>query len=168
MFVGFLTAARPCRRNLENGNDTDARIPPEETAAWHARLKKAEEDLPPLMTRLDALNEAIDDGWCPSRIVKNELSHLFDVLNAYHLRKYPTETRQTLDDAEAELATWRTLSEAARDEIWKADERADAEAAERRKARQEAVARKNAIYETAKRTGMPLSPAMEDALAWIA
>jgi hypothetical protein len=145
-----------------------ARIPPEQTAAWHARLEKAEEDLPPLTTRLDALNEAIDDGWCPSRIVKNELSHLDDVLNAYHLRKYPAETRQTLDDGEAELATWQTLSEAARDAIIEANERAEAELVARRKAIQEARARKAAIYETARKIGMPLSPAMEDELAWVA
>ena len=116
-----------------------ARIPPEETAAWHARLEKAEEDLPSLMTRLDALNEAIGEGWCPSRIVKNELSRLDNVLNAYHLRKYPTETRQTLVDAELELATWQTLSPTERDAVWEADERAEAEIAARRKA--EAVLR---------------------------
>jgi hypothetical protein len=157
---------RPQGKLLLTFEEFCARIPPEETAAWHARLEKAEKDLPPLMTRLDAVNEAIDDGWCPSRIVRNEIEHLNDVLSAFHLRKYSAETRQTLDDAEADLATWRTLSTDARDEIWKADERAEADLAARRKARQEAGARKNAIYDTARRTGMPISPALEEALAY--
>ena len=145
-----------------------AAITPEQRQAWQDQQAKGAEDFEPIMQRLDALSDAIDNGWCPSRSIKNELNHLNSVITAYHVGKYPRETRQTLDDAEADLAAWQTISPAARDAIKEADERAEAEAATRRKARQEAVARKNAIYDTARKVGMPLSPTMEEALAWIA
>lgn len=127
-----------------------------------------DENLGPIGERVKTLNAAIDGGWCPSRMVKSDLVHLSGVLTSYHLARYPAETLQTLDDAEAEFATWQTLPEAARDAIIEANERAEADLAARRKARQEAIARKNAIYEAARKIGMPLSPVMEDALAWVA
>ncbi|MGY4295137.1 hypothetical protein ACVWXN_003232 [Bradyrhizobium sp. i1.4.4] len=145
-----------------------ARITPEERQAYYDQLDKGAEDFEPIRARLNALNDAIDNGWCPSRIVKNEIGHLNDVLTAYHVGKYPNETRQTLNDAEADLATWHTLSESARDAIIAADERAEAELDARRKARQEASARKSAIYAAAKKIGMPLSPELDEALAWVA
>jgi hypothetical protein len=152
---------------LKTFDEFCASITPEQTKAWEDQQARGERDFGPISERLDALNEAIwNEGWCPSHDLKYELKHLNNVITAYHVGKYPKETRQTLDDAEAEIATWRTLSEAARDEIIAADERAEAEMAERRKARQAASARKAAIYEAARRTGMPLSPAMEDALAY--
>ena len=148
----------------QNGDD----FTPEALDRWSEHLDQAEKDFAPISERLDALNDAIDDGWCPSRVVKGEIKRLNDVLTAYHVGKYLKDTCETLDQAEADFATWQTLSPAARDAIKEADERAEAESAARRKARQEAIARKNAIYAAARKIGMPLSPAMEDALAWVA
>lgn len=145
-----------------------ASITPEESNAWLAQQAKGAEDFGPILERLEALNDAIDEGWCPSRAVKNELNHLNNVIAPYHVGKYPNETRQTLNDAEADLATWQTLPPAARNDIIEADKRAEAELVARRKARQEAITRKKAIYDTARKIGMPLSPALEDALAWAA
>ena len=140
----------------------------EAVSRWAEQSFAADEDFEPIVERLDTLIYAILEGWCPSRIVKNELDHLTDVLSSYHLAKYPAATRQTINDAEADLATWQTLSPAARDVIWKADEQAEADLVARQKARQVAIARKNAIYAAARKNGMPFSPALEDALAWVA
>src|SRR6266851_1967982 len=117
-------------------------LDPAALTAYGDWIEQGENDFEPISERLDALNDAIGEGWCPSRIVQGELKHLNDVLSGYHCAKYPCETRQTLNDAEADLATWQTLSEAARDAIIKADERADAEAAARRKALEEINQRK--------------------------
>jgi hypothetical protein len=122
-------------------------IDPVALAAYGDRLDQAEKDLVPLRARLDALNDATYEGWCPSRIVQGELSHLNDVLTSYHLAKYPAETVQTLNDATADLATWQTLSPDARDAIWKADEQAVAELAARREAEWLLRQRHDAFYE---------------------
>ncbi|MGY4376189.1 hypothetical protein ACVWZ3_003828 [Bradyrhizobium sp. i1.3.6] len=46
-----------------------ARITPEERQAYYDQLDKGAEDFEPIRARLNALNDAIDNGWCPSRIV---------------------------------------------------------------------------------------------------
>jgi hypothetical protein len=122
-------------------------IDPVALAAYGDRLDQAEKDLVPLRARLDALNDATYEGWCPSRIVQGELDHLNDVLDKYHVRKYLETIRSDLDVAEADLASWHTLTPAARDEIWKADERAEAELAARREAEALLKQRHDAFYE---------------------
>jgi hypothetical protein len=139
---------------------------PAALAAYGDWLEQGERDLVPIQERLDALSFALAEGWCPPRVIENEIDHLNSVIAPYHCAKYLNETLRTLQDGEADLAIWQQMPPAARDERWAERDRADAEAAERRKARQEAVARKNAIYEAARRAGMPLSPELEDALAW--
>jgi hypothetical protein len=143
-------------------------IDPTALAAYYDWLEKGEQDFVPIKARLDALTYAMAEGWCPTRMIDAEIDHLDRVITGYHCAKYLNETLQTLQDAEADWAAWQQMSPAARDERWNERDRANAEAAERRKAREEAVARKNAIYEAARKARMPLSPAMEDALAWIA
>jgi hypothetical protein len=99
----------------QNGDD----FTPEILAQLADKHEQAERDFEPINQRLNMLNDAVDDGWRPSRIVQGELNHLNSVISAYHVGKYPTETRQTLDDAEADLARWCQMTPDARDEIWK-------------------------------------------------
>lgn len=129
-------------------------IDPVALAAYGDRLDQAEKDLVPLRARLDSLNDGIDEGWCPSRIVQGELSHLNDVLDKYHVAKYLKTIRRDIDDAEAELATWRTLSADARDVIWKADEQAEADLAARREAEAILKQRHDAFYAAMKRANV--------------
>lgn len=173
MLLSLLTAGtsvpqKPWKMEIVFPEQFGDDLTPEALTAWGDRLEQAEKDLVPIQERLDALNNALADGWCPSRLVQGELDHLNNVLTAYHARKYLSEIVQTLDDAEADFAAWETLSEAARDAIIEANERAEADLAARRKAREEASARKKAIYDAARKIGMPLSPALEEALAWVA
>jgi hypothetical protein len=143
-------------------------IDPIALTAWGDKLEQGERDLVPIQERLDALTYALADGWCPPRVIENEIDHLNNVVSKYHVAKYLNETLRTLQDGEADLVIWQQMPPPARDERWAERDRANAEAAERRESREAAVARKNAIYEAARKARMPISPAMEDALAWIA
>ena len=166
-------------RYLKTSSEFIAGLTPEKLTAYGDRLEKAAIDLVPIKARLDALTYTLADDWCAPRVIENELHHLSDTLGlgiddfddsraVYFIAKYLTETLRTLQEAEAEAAIWRQMTPTQRDERWDAHEREKAEAAERRKAEAVLRARKNAIYEIAEMTGIPLSPAMEDALAWIA
>ena len=127
----------------QNGDD----FTPEVVQRMADQHEQAEKDLVPIRKRIDALNEAIfEEDWCPSRVVQGELSHLNNVLNKYHVAKYLEAIRQTLDDAEADLARWRKLSPAAQTEIVEADERAEAERAEWRQKQAEISKRQDAFY----------------------
>ena len=126
----------------QNGDDFSR----EALTQWGDALDQAERDLPPFTERLDALNDAIEEGWCPSRIVQSELDHLNGVLCAYHLRKYRDVVVATLNDATADFATWQTLTPAQRDEIIAADERAEAERLARREAENKLRQRTNEFY----------------------
>ena len=122
-------------------------LDPEKLTAWGDALDATEQALPPIRERLDALNDAMaDEDWCPPRVIEGELAHLDSVLSGYHLRKYMKDVLALLDEAEADLATWRALSPAARDERWAEWERAEAERAARRQAEAQLRARSNEFY----------------------
>jgi hypothetical protein len=143
-------------------------IDPAALTAYYDHIEAAERDLPPIKERLDALTDAMADGWCPSRVLENELEHLDQVLSAYHFNKYRDDVMSLLGQGEADLLIWRLLTEEQRDARRAQREAEEAERERKRVEREAACARKAAIYESAKRTGIPLSPAMEEALAWIA
>jgi hypothetical protein len=111
---------------------------------------QAAEHLPAIRQRIDALYDALDDGWCAPRGIENQLGHLHRVLSPYHLSRYLKDAIETLQEAEADLATWRQMTEAQREERWAKHERDDAEAAERRKAEAVLRARHEEFYATMK------------------
>jgi hypothetical protein len=160
---GFLTAAP---RGGAEPNKIVTIVSPEDNELTQAEidrhsgwLHQGEADLPPIRQRLDALLDAMyDEGWTPFRTVRNEIEHLGNVLAGHFVAKYRAETLTTLDAAEIDLASWRKLSPDKQRELVEADERADAEAAERRKATQELTERKKAFYESMKRGGFRPSP----------
>jgi hypothetical protein len=136
-----------------NGDDCT----PESVQRLADARDQAAEHLPAIRQRIDALRDAMDDeDWCP--LIENELDHLHRALSPYHLSRYLKDALATLQEAEADLAIWRTLSQAARDERWDARERADAEAAERRKAAAQISQRQNAFYAAMFATGISPIP----------
>jgi hypothetical protein len=123
----------------QNGDD----FAPEK---MHAALDKAAQDLVPIHDRLDALNSALGEGWCAPRVIENEVDHLANVISTYHLSRYLADTLATLQDAEADLATWQRMTPTQRDERWSEREHEKAEAAERRKERAQINELQNAFY----------------------
>jgi hypothetical protein len=126
----------------QNGDDWS----PESVRRLADVRDQAAEALPAIRQRIDALRDALDEGWLPPRVIKNEIDHLHRVLSPYHLSRYLTDALATLQEAEADLAVWQTLSPGARSERWAEWERAEAEAEQRRKQAAEISARQNAFY----------------------
>jgi hypothetical protein len=126
----------------QNGED----FTPDKLTAYGDWLEKGERDFIPIRERLDALTYAMAEGWCPPRMIENEIDHLNDVVSGYHCAKYLNETLQTLQDAEADWAAWQQMSPAARNERWDEHDRANAEAAERREVAAQISQRQNAFY----------------------
>jgi hypothetical protein len=121
-------------------------IDPIALTAWYDKIEQGEADLPPIRERLDALLDALyDEGWTPLRTVRNEIEHLDNVISGHFLAKYLAETLTTLDCAEIDLASWRNLAPDKKRGLAEAHDRAEAELAARRKAREAACARKAAI-----------------------
>jgi chromosome segregation ATPase len=108
--------------------------------------EEAERDLIPIQERLDNLSYALAEGWCPTRVIENELDHLNSVISAYQVRKYLREVLATLQDGEADLVAWQRMTPAQRVQRRAEREREEAKAAERRKKQAEISAQQNAFY----------------------
>jgi hypothetical protein len=141
----------------------DLRIDPAARTAWIDALEQAEQALPPIRERLDAL--LCVDGWCKPRMIEVELDHLDMVLSGYHLRRYMTTVLETLREAEADLATWQQMTPAQQDERWDARERENAERAERRKRQSEISAKQNAFYTSLCAMGIAPIPMSAETIA---
>ncbi|QIG92088.1 hypothetical protein [Bradyrhizobium sp. 6(2017)] len=120
------------------------------TAEVVQRLADARDDgernLVPIQKRLGVLSFALSEGWCPPRVIENEIDHLNRVVSAYHLSRYLTDVLATLQEAEADLAIWQRTTPAQRDDRLSKREREKAEAAERARTRAHIYERQNAFY----------------------
>jgi hypothetical protein len=107
---------------------------------------QAAEALPAIRQRIDALRDAIDEGWLPPRGIEGQIKHLHGALSAYHLSRYLADALATLDEAEADLAIWQRMTDAQRDERLAEREREKTAAHERRKKQAEISKQQNAFY----------------------
>jgi hypothetical protein len=118
------------------------RTDPVARTAWFDKLEQGERDLIPIQERLDALTGAQAEGWTPTRVVENELGHLNNVICGRYVAKYLADILSTLQEAEADLATWPGQ----RAERLAAREREEAEAEERRQKQAEISKQQDAFY----------------------
>jgi hypothetical protein len=122
-------------RHLKRSSGFIAELTPEKLTAYGDRLEQAEADLPAIRTRISALYHAmIEDGWTPPGAVCAPLDNLNRGLSAWLAAERSKYVRETLEDAEADLATWQQMTPAQRDQRLADFERKNVEAAERRKA----------------------------------
>lgn len=115
---------------------------------------QGERDVAPIEERLNTLNDAMAEGWTPTRVIENELDHLGNVLSPYHLSRYLTEARVTLQDAEADLVSWQRMTPVQRDQRCTEREREQAALAARREAEAQLRQRHTAFYATMKRANV--------------
>src|ERR1700743_232935 len=121
-------------RHLKRSSGFIAELTPEKLTAYGDRLEQAEADLPAIRARISALYHAmIEDGWTPPGVVCAPLDNLNRGLSAWLAAERSKYVRETLEDAEADLATWQQMTPAQRDQRLADFERKNVEAAERRK-----------------------------------
>jgi chromosome segregation ATPase len=113
---------------------------------WSARQDKAEDELPAIRERIEKLYAAIDDGWAPLRTVHAPLDNLDRGLSVWLVAERSKYVRQTLEEAEADLAAWRRMSPHEQQERVSANERDEAERLARREAAAQISQRQNAFY----------------------
>jgi hypothetical protein len=125
----------------------------------------AAEHLPAISQRIDALYDALDEGWCAPRGIENQIDHLHRALSPYHLSRYLKDALATLQEAEADLAIWQRMTEAQRDECWAEHERDEAERAERRQKAAEISKQQDAFYSAFFAMGISPIPMSAESIA---